>query len=349
MRQASIDRELESAGIAVADADIAVRQPGRSYSVPTEIEIASAAELKSPFILKPGPRRLAWPWVKKDGLVLTYKWARLDRSSPAKGSCLKGFLELATVSDDALPGVVLSFAQQWGPLGICEHRKPRNHRDSADSPCMAISTGSGLRTEPLEAWRRYSRQLRAILRVAAQLQLDKPGNSQDWGDIEGAEPAGLAQDDEERWGLGGVARIRGASRVIQERHVITLAVGQWFRYGEIKLFPQWGTARSSLSEHRFEIDTAYFGLPGRLAVDLAAALSSPNGIYQCAGCGKPFTPKEDRKRAHNREKWCDSTECKREQLRRNSRRLYNKRKQQEEVTLGEKSKRRKQQKKGGSK
>ena len=316
MRFDTLRAQAELAGMEIEGADLAIRADREvSYGVPSEIAIVSASELRSPAIIKPGPERLAWPWVNDGGPVLTYKWLDLKHVSPRKGKCLDAFIRLMDVREDRFPQAVLDFARRWGPLEICEHRKPQNHRDLADPPCQSFSTGRGQRTEPVEAWRRYSRQLRAILLVAANLHQDRPGDKADWADVERGEPEGISIEDHYYWGPGEIA-----GNVIHERQTVALALERWFRYGQVGLSPQWLTRRNA-KEHWFEIQTAYWRLAGRLAVDLAAALRSPNGLYRCAGCGRPFTPKK-RRRARNREKWCESEECKSEQYRRNSKRYY---------------------------
>ena len=317
MRPDATHTQAKVAGIAIEGADLAVRADRHlSYLVPSEIAVVSASELRSPVITKPGPKWLAWPWVKDDGQVLTYRWVDLDRVSPRKGKCLEAFIRLAGVRADGFPQAVLGFAKRWGPLEICKHRKPQNHSDPVYPPCGSSRMGSGgMGTEPVEAWRRYSRQLRAILRVAANLYQGRPGDRADWANVERGEPEGISAEDRHYWGPGKIA-----GKLIHERQTIALALRQWFRYGQVGLSPQW-LMRRDTKEHWFEIQTEYWGLTGRLAVDLAAALCSPNGLYRCAGCGRPFTP-ESRKRSRDREKWCYSQECKLEQDRRNSRRYY---------------------------
>ena len=318
---------FETAGMALAGADISIRQPaGISYSVPRKMRLGDAHDLKSPVITRPGPRRRSWPWVPDGGPVLMYQRGSEveQRWSPSTGTCLREFIQLADASETQFPKFVLSFAQRWGPLELCEHAKPFKHY-AYPRKCMSPDSSPAFdpwSNEPLEAWRRYSRHLKGLLLVAANLCEGYPGHTADWDAVEEGEPADISKDVRDGWGSSHKTLRPNKKQVVGERLDVAYALSHWLEYGQVALQPQWRTGRST-QDHRFEIDTTYWGLTGRLAVDLAASLCSPNGIYRCAGCGIPFTS-EDRMRARNREKWCDEQDCKLERDRRNSKRYYEK-------------------------
>jgi len=325
-RREKIGDELDRAGIALAGADLAIAQPSNRYAVPAEFRIADASEFRSPIITSPGPRRPAWPWLPSGQPVLAYRWGGDGerRASPANQRCLDEFIGLADISDEKLGASVLRFAKRWGPLEICEHGKPFRHYSYPDR-CISPRSpaNSPWCNEPLEAWRRYSRHLGSFLRVAANLHQGIPGSPEDWNAIAAAELSDISRFARENWGNVEMPENTSKSRrVASELGSLAFGLRNWFRYGGVELFPKAYVQR----EHRqISLDTSYWGLPGKLAVELAAALSSPNGVYQCAGCGNGFAS-ENRKRSQDRNKWCERPECKAEQFRRNSRRCYAKQK-----------------------
>ncbi len=323
--------KLETAGIALATADIAIQAPTNSHYVPIDMRVAEAGEFESVQQLTAGSewKPAAWPWVSVGKQpVLAYKRVtakeiheRQVNLCPSEGKSLAEFVQLADVSDEALAASVLSFARRWGPLELCEHGKPFRHFPKDCLFALSAGHNSPWWNEPLEAWRRYARHLRGLLLVASNLLVESPGAQADWQAVVDAEPIGqkiyspIGELDGEIWGpekLDVRSRRRDPT---SEHNYIAVAVNRWFEYGGVNLIPSWR------SEGSFRIETTYSGLTGRLAVDLAAALSSPTGIYRCAGCGIPFTS-ENRRRARNREKWCDRPDCKLERDRRNSKKYY---------------------------
>lgn len=239
------------------------------------------------------------------------------------GDCLWAFVALATIPPKQFPVRVWRFAQKWGVLRLCYHRKPEKHRRASSEirdlcggpPSYGGPFSPSVFSEPIEAWGRYCRQLRAILLVAANLRKGEPGNSQDWQTIEQGEPEGLSQDEREHWGLGNMGQLRGQRRLREERLRLSLDLRNWLIYGQVHLFPWMGKS--------LETRVTYYGLTGRLAVELCAMLS--DGVYRCAGCEKPFGVEwEGRKRPRNKKSWCGRKECKRQATREASKRYYNK-------------------------
>jgi hypothetical protein len=326
------DEPFDLAGIAVSGAAITFRQPARQYIVPSEAKIALSGEFSEALrVINIHHLRDVWPWVKKPEIpVLAYRYLHEATNwSPRSRGCLKDFVSLAKTPEERFSRNVLAFARNWGVLRICEHGKPSGHFND----CAPIShRESAWYTEPLEAWRRYARQLRGLLLIAAKLRLEELGEPEDWRAVNAGEPSMVGDNQPsgmefyipqsdlsgEIWGP---EESNGATvrRLREERFHVAHAVGHWFRYGSVRLYPQWHWETDG--NHRFVVETLYGGLHGKLAVELAAALSSENGIYQCAGCGDPFVS-EDRKRDSTRNTWCDSQECQSEQLRQNSRRYY---------------------------
>ena len=119
----------------IEGADLAIRADREvSYGVPSEIAIVSASELRSPAIIKPGPERLAWPWVNDGGPVLTYKWVDLKHVSPRKGKCLDAFIRLMDVREDRFPASGFGFCKTLGSarnLRTSQASKPQGSSRSA--------------------------------------------------------------------------------------------------------------------------------------------------------------------------------------------------------------------------
>jgi hypothetical protein len=82
------------------------------------------------------------------------------------------FANLADASKDAF----LKFANTWGVLGLCEHKKPLFHQLPL---CLPRRVG-GEFFEPIVYWRGRARHIRAILKIKASLKRDKPGARSDW-------------------------------------------------------------------------------------------------------------------------------------------------------------------------
>jgi hypothetical protein len=177
-------------------------------------------------------------------------------------------------------------------------------------------------SEPIEAWERYSHQLRAILSVAANLRTRKPGRSQDWQTIQQGEPPDLPPSERQNWHPHNFLKRPRGNRLLGEQLTLADAVSNWLGYGGVGVSVSWNDSESRLQTY-LTYDILDTTLPGRLAVELCAMLS--HGVYRCAGCGAPFTVEwEEKRRPSNRDAWCGGKECKRIQAREASRRYYRK-------------------------
>jgi hypothetical protein len=225
----------------------------------------------------------------------------------AASECLDSFIRLADVPPNEIAARVAAFARTWGMLGICRHGKPAQHGERNCSWLAVDPAIWGVCWEPIEAWVRYSRQIRSLLLIAANLQQGEPGAPQDWQAVERGEPVseecldGSPRPTDtlnvEIWrakpAVGGVDA---------ERADLALALQHWIRYGDVSVSTHWWPGAPNP-----DVWLDYSWLPGVLAVQLLAALQSRKGLYQCAGCGQPFTPPEgSRKPAKNKRKWCPS-------------------------------------------
>jgi len=254
------------------------------------------------------------------GLLLS--WSSVDPYESGRGKaspdCLDAFIRLALVPDALFPDKVLRFAQKWGPLNICQHGMPCWH-----SPARCTSRGSvpgaerlggpddvGWLWEPLEPWRRYSRHLLALERLAVDLQDGYLGAPSDWADFEaGNGPSLSARQLHELYGSEwqyehAITRPDfytpdPDSSVDGRKWTLEKAIEVWFRYGGIKPRAIWWP-----DEPGIRIHIGGVGLVGALAMQIAANLS--DRVYICAGCTHPFRVTEGtRRRATNKQKWCE--------------------------------------------
>ena len=236
------------------------------------------------------------------------------------GSCIEEFTRLATAPPDEFGRRVADFALRWGVLGICRHRTLWGHFSC--SPLWLW--------EPLEAWHRYSTHLGAVLRVAESLQAGVPGSQADWDAIKAVDPSDdleplISDDDldfsekerEERDLASGIyperflgnpprlssyvpADVAPTTLVGYERRAISSVVRQWFQRGGVGVRPIQNPDDVYLKTH-----LQARGLAGLLAMQMAAALSSP--LFICAGCSNAFTPPVGARRPpRGRRAWCPS-------------------------------------------
>jgi hypothetical protein len=82
------------------------------------------------------------------------------------------FAGLSNKADDA----ILSFAGEWGVLGICRHGTPVHHTVPA---CLPRRVGDEF-VEPVARWRSRARYVRSMLRIKTALRSDRPGDPEDW-------------------------------------------------------------------------------------------------------------------------------------------------------------------------
>ena len=242
-----------------------------------------------------------------DGSLPGIRWqvvgATLRRASP---DCLDSFirLDLDGGGDGDFAQRALAFLQAFGPLGICEHGQPFRH-DSRCAPGWAridptdprLSTEEGVPVpaypiqglwEPIAAWQAVVEHLRAMLSAGVDLTAGREVSAGDRRELwpEASRPRGL-------W---------------WERQALADDLRRWLRYGEVEPAPSWESVAVGVP---LRLQFHYVGLVGVLAMQLAAALTSPLGLFRCFGCGRPYTLGEGKRRpSANRRAWCGrSPDC----------------------------------------
>ncbi|MGI4791311.1 MAG: hypothetical protein ACRYFS_20990 [Janthinobacterium lividum] len=287
---------------------------------------------------------------------------------PSSEGCLVAFLELAKASDDE----VVAFAADWGVLLLENvHRKYKvEEQFSATASAVAVSTADihldmikqspGLTAsiskkyvipagtdeyrwkewpidwdcEPIEVYRRYALQARALLQIAAKLGDKELAGIDLWRQaIRPDAPS------EFRWPRSEDFRkhCQPEHDIEVQRHLLGKLVTLWIEKSSLQ--PQFTWQATDYPQVMFNVNLRYEGsdfdhitklwhseralfqagksappsltmtLFNVLTLQLLALLTSRNGVHICdgEGCAKVFTP-EGRKGRHDCKSYC-STEC----------------------------------------
>lgn len=211
---------------------------------------------------------------------------------------LDGFLALG----DAAPDRVRRYASRWGMLDLCRHKLPYGHAVGAMPASLGETRGgvvspSGLCVslfgrEPLEVWRYWARQAKAIVELGAALRDGRRGDPRQWRALfelgswawspsvlraaEGNElPSYTALIREEILGQ--------ATSMPDLRRIITEALDTWLLLSGVHLALRW-------SKGRPESIWRGGGLFGALGLQMLLAISGATGWAACAGCSRQHVP-----------------------------------------------------------
>jgi len=192
---------------------------------------------------------------------------------------LDAFVSLAKASDEK----ILSYANRWGPLALCEkHKLPLTHPPvNGIDYCGKLHARSityrdlnGNRatgkapSEPLESWRNYAAGAKALLNLAASLHLGEPGQLEDWRTLgETEQPTGIT------------TKVRRENA----RWIFSQTVQTWLRNAGIRVVYQW------LGETP-ELTIGGQWLFGALSLQLAMAVGQSGGLATCTACSIFYTP-----------------------------------------------------------
>ena len=249
---------------------------------------------------------LPWPtarWIvpsriELKGDRLVWSWPRRKEAAGAEPAMLAEFVRLAEASD----AQILAFARRWGMLNICEHGLPIFHPwigERRRYPCDWVPVDATRKAfwEPLDAWRRYAAEARALVNLSRRLRQGQLGDLRDWQAIRNIQGTAYW----ETWNETGHIPENSALLLIQDSWPLTLAetrlgkdVGferrclaqtlrEWISDGGVRPSLDWSDAKPV-------IDLEGGGLFGGLAVQLLQAVGHPETLAFCDGCGKPFTP-----------------------------------------------------------
>jgi hypothetical protein len=268
--------------------------PQRRYPLPRGISIVKSPERSNELLdsqdtddamhLSP---RLEWTW----------QLSQTKLSDPI-GGCLSDFVLIEPGNHAS----VHAFAQRRGPIGFCEqHWLPATHapecRPPGAPPRGHLGATKAVCWEPTAKWFRLVRQARAVLNIAEQLSRGDRPREADWGELHGGYlGTTLAERPEEPLPILG-AEVAGV-------------VSTWLKWADVVPRMIWGGQEAAF---QCVLEPAVPSLgespPGfvfqLLALQLAAALTSPKGLYSCSECGMPFNPLKRRVRS-DREAYCPS-------------------------------------------
>lgn len=275
---------------------------------PGEVDLnggASSLWVPASVDLSADKRRLVW------SLSTETKHSQFVAADP---DVLSQFAELARANTPV--EVIRDFARRYGILRICKHGLPATHSDSPNNSiyfgeerdfsrypyCRPLGTSFGNENEgfePVDRWRFFSRQARAILNVMAQFNLDELGLEEDWKTILEHANSDPGRD------LG------------QQRLDCVAVVNTWLRVASVipqihydynpfnhrLKHPALEAAPKTREGYRVEFETDLFFRGSRLFAYLACQLMTAavgRGVGLCSGCGKIYTPpKRKPKRGQN--------------------------------------------------
>jgi hypothetical protein len=229
----------------------------------------------------------------------------------AKPGMLEGFVRLF----EKKPAEILSYAKKWGVLGLCRHDLPCSHNQYADGltdgirPCLPMlelplpaDLSRARFREPLEVWRRLSRQASALLNIGASLNQQKLGAWDDWKVIKGdydRRSGGLLN----ALGLGGGKTRPYMQKIAHARRELASELDGWISLGQVRPRGAW---QPKTNRWRFTLDAVSSGpnLFGMIALAITLAIAGAE-LAVCDGCGNSYRP--DRRPNPDRRNYCE--EC----------------------------------------
>jgi hypothetical protein len=223
------------------------------------------------------------------------------------------FVRLAEESIDDEQFLV--FARRWGLLGLCSHGLPRTH-DQNTIP-YSVSFGlwlngdwncsSGVESpEPVEWWRYWARQARALVALIASVRMGEAGAIEHWETV--WSPGPWVRDElrektrdvieEVRLGL----HIRVIDEIGVQRDELAHSIETWLRLASVGLKVHWW----SEGPRPVLTNVALFDTIGMLILFLGGDSS---GFAVCSGCHAPFMPQR-RLGPRDRARYC--ADCRRD-------------------------------------
>lgn len=213
-------------------------------------------------------------------------------------------LDAFVALSDATDTQVLRFARRFGALEMCKHGmsflghvvsvwEPRSGQVRVITECHVR-----MELQPTDVYRKYAREIRALLRVAASLHRGRQIHRDDWQVLKGTDEAKQVPDAD------------------AAREAVEIWVGNWLSQGRVQPTLGWNPETGA------DIKLWGFGLWGAIARQLAFAVARIDRWAICHGCGEVFVP--TRKPRSGSRIWCSKRECKRA-ARRRAQRAYKRR------------------------
>jgi hypothetical protein len=209
-------------------------------------------------------------WI--EGASIRWKLAGHLKARQPSREMLTDFVALHQATS---PETILRFAREWGVLMMTGGKAPR--------PCgESMMEGS----DPIDAWKYFSRRASAVLNIAAALKDAKLGDLADWGVLaiiptgdEAEEAASKAAFEQHRYGMGFLPDLprgtQGRSAVDQGRDLLSGEIDQWLRFwknGRARVFADL-SLRWSTQTRKWELQIEYQGyLFAAIALQLTVVL-----------------------------------------------------------------------------
>lgn len=175
---------------------------------------------------------------------------------------------------------IAAYARTWGNLGLCNDGLPYGghpgfwyapvipfHNHSPECLLRPIPETNYLVYEPLDWWRRYARQAKAMLEIASALHKGTLGQDADWRSLFDGEPL-----------PSGYGHYQGNGTML------TLSVEAWLGQGIVVPHFQWRGPETTISLYHQN------QLFGALTVQLVMAVARALGRWRCSVCDEPYTP-----------------------------------------------------------
>lgn len=220
---------------------------------------------------------------------------------------------------DASGPRIRTFAARWGMLDLCIHQLPVGHPMRSVPSCLGETRAetqtlhgpcrSLFGLEPLDSWRFWARQARAIVDLGASLRAGGRGDPNRWRDLfeqaPWAMPFSALRAAESSELPSYVARqgaeMRGPLAPLGERRrTITDAIDFWMAMSSIRLSLRWPRGRP-------ESEWTDGGLFGALGLQMLFTVSSAMGWAVCAGCGAQHVPSRPNSRRRSYCPTCRAT------------------------------------------
>lgn len=229
--------------------------------------------------------------IQIEGDSLVYSWHKnIGRAIRPRAEMLEEFVRLGDEPDDR----IAHYARRWGTMGVCACRLPLSHNPhrswtGAQPGCSPLGMydeqrPDGLGWEPLDLWRKWSRDAAAILRIIACLKEGQLPEIANWRQIYSA-----ASTPNVPWWRRGVEA---------ESMMVGHVVNEWLGIGDVRPRVHWHDEESIPAK----LWTHVGGLFGALAYQLAISLSSTRAVAVCSDCGFGYMP--SRAPSPNRRNFC---------------------------------------------
>jgi len=300
----TLKRRLELAGVPT---------PLEQAAVPKEWFVPEDIELRRD--------RLCWRPSKPSSEFPGFTYAYTKRT-PGPG-VLEHFVALSDAPDED----ILRYARHWGVLTICHHGLPASHGDHC-RPMTLPGRGRYVFWEPIESWRYFARHAKGILEMAAATYNGQVIERAMTGRLfpmpplakrSGARPPVVRRRRDrkirldrqlyvrherknifEHWFAGilephptdfAVHPPGKAEALARQRAFVSYAVNCWLNWGRARPQIDWDGPTPTIELTTGGILPMYADrLSGALALQLAYAVASSEGVATCFACGRFYTP-----------------------------------------------------------